>query len=426
MSSLSKRGQPTSDWNVDKRFLRYSATEPFKRDRVSQDANLTPPKAKTSARKLPRLSKDELVRYGRHLVLPEVGEEGQRRLKASSALVVGVGGLGIPAATYLAAAGVGRIGLVDSDVVERSNLQRQFLFSESDIGENKAMIARSRLLRVNPEIETTSFQVRLNSSNAMDIIRGFGVVLDCTDNLPSRYLINDACVLLGKPDIYASALGFDGQACVFDAKRGPCYRCLYPLPPPPDVVKSCEEAGVLGVVPGIMGAVQAMQTISILLGRGSSLVGRLLVFSGLDSSFEEVKFKRNPRCLVCGPKPAIRELVDYEGFCGTKGPPTPYETTPLELNKSIKREGRPLLLDVREPYEHEICHIGGSTLIPLGQLRERMNELDTSRPIVVYCHHGDRSARAVKLLRMAGYKATNLTGGIEAWREQVDPSMRGY
>jgi adenylyltransferase/sulfurtransferase len=388
--------------------------------------NAVSPKAKASARKLSRLSESELIRYARHLVLPEVGEKGQRKLKASSVLVVGVGGLGIPAATYLTAAGVGRIGLVDDDVIEMSNLQRQFLFSESDIGENKAAIARSRLLRVNPGIEVVSFQVRLDSSNAMDVVRGFDVVVDCTDNLPSRYLINDACVLLGKPDVYASALGFDGQASVFDANRGPCYRCLYPLPPPPDAVKSCEEAGVLGVVPGIMGGVQAVQAISILLGKGSPLVGRLLVFSGLDSSFDEVRFKRNPGCPVCGPKPTIRELVDYEEFCGARGPPTPYETTPLELKESIRRGGRPLLLDVREPYEHEICSMGGSRLIPLGQLRERMNELDRSRPIVVYCHHGDRSARAVKLLRMAGYKATNLTGGIEAWRMQVDPGMRRY
>ncbi len=374
------------------------------------------------------LSPGELVRYARHLALPEVGSAGQRRLKASSALVVGLGGLGNPAAAYLAAAGVGRIGLVDGDDVERSNLHRQFLFTEADVGQNKAEVARRRLLAINPSVGVKTFPVRLISSNAMRVISGFDVVVDSTDNLPSRYLISDACVLGGKPDVYASALGFDGQASVFHPPRGPCYRCLYPTPPPPEGVESCEDAGVLGVVPGVMGTVQALQVLTILLGVGPSLLGRLLVFSGLDSSFEELRIKRDPDCPACGQRPTIRKLIDYEAFCGAEPERDDLpETTPKELKASLGRARGPVLLDVREPYEHEICRIAGSKLIPLKELGRRLGELDRSREIVVYCHHGRRSAAAVRLLRRAGYrKAMNLKGGIEAWAELVDHRMARY
>lgn len=385
----------------------------------------TPP----AGRKPPDLSPDELIRYGRQLALPEIGKAGQLRLKSSSVLIVGVGGLGSSAATYLAAAGVGRIGLVDGDVVEKSNLHRQFLYSDSQVGQMKVEVAKARLSQVNPNTDFISFPLRLDSSNAVATMGGFDVVVDATDNLPSRYLISDACVILGKPDVYASALRFDGQASVFCAPGGPCYRCLYPRPPPPETVESCEEAGVLGVVPGVMGAMQAVQAITILLGKGSPLVGRLLVFSGQSSSFEELRIRKDPGCPMCGPKPSITGLIDYDQFCGVKAKPSDkeFDVGPLELEESIKRGDAPLLLDVREPYEYEICHLVGAKLIPVGQLPRRMDELDSGRSIVVYCHHGIRSAWAVRLLRDAGYReARNLSGGIEAWRQQVDPEMRAY
>lgn len=405
-------------------------TEPFKKSphhsilRPTEMPQQTKPK-----RPQPPLTSDEMVRYSRHLALPDIGIAGQRKLKSSSVLVVGMGGLGTPAAVYLAAAGVGRIGIVDSDKVEESNLHRQFLFSESDVGLNKTDVAKSRLLQVNPNTAVEAFQLRLDSSNAKHILRGFDVVVDATDNLPSRYLINDACVLLGKPDVYASALQFDGQASVFFARKGPCYRCLYPEPPPPDQVESCEQAGVLGVVPGMMGTLQAVQAISLVLGRGSPLVGRLLVFSGLDSSFNELTFRKDPRCPVCSKNPTIRKLIDYEAFCGSGGRAEgqPADITPIALKASIEGGTRPLLLDVREPYEHRICRLEGSKLIPLGQLSERMRELDRNRDIVAYCHHGNRSAVAVQLLKRAGYeRVRNLEGGIEAWATQVDPETTRY
>ena len=377
--------------------------------------------------KAPRLTLEETVRYGRHLVLPEVGVDGQRRLKESSVLVVGVGGLGNPAATYLASAGVGKIGLLDNDSVEASNLQRQFLFSESDLGKNKASVAKSRLHLVNPNVEVEAIQTRLTSSNALGIIRNFDLVIDATDNLPSRYLINDSCVFLSKPDVYASALRFDGQASVFDARKGPCYRCVYPQPPPPESVESCEEAGVMGVVPGMMGGVQALQAINILLGRGSPLYGRLLVFSGLDSTFDILRIKKDPLCPVCSETPTITKLVDYEEFCAGRTTASVPEIGPSELSRKLDTGYDPLLIDVREPFEYEICHLRNSKLVPLGQLRQRLQELERDRPMVVYCHHGNRSATAVRLLRQEGFaKAVNLKGGIEAWRKLIDPRMHAY
>jgi sulfur-carrier protein adenylyltransferase/sulfurtransferase len=375
------------------------------------------------------LSPNEVRRYSRHLVLPEVGPEGQLKLKQSSALVVGLGGLGVPAAVYLASAGVGKIGVVDFDPVELSNLQRQFLFSEADLGRRKVDVAEEKLAHVNPNITVVTHGVRLDSTNAMKIIGKYDVVLDATDNVPSRYLINDACVLQDKPDVYAGVIGFNGQASVFHASAGPCYRCLFSQPPPPNSVKSCEEAGVLNVMPGIMGTIQANQAIGILLGKGTQLIGRLLVFNGLDNTFDEVRFRKNSSCAVCGTSPTITKLIDYEEFCGTKQKEiiSHVDMTPRELKASINAGRRPILLDVREPFEYALCHLESSTLIPVDQLSDRLKELDLNDEIVVYCHVGIRSAGAVSLLRKNGFtNVKNLTGGIDAWAVQVDPEMPRY
>jgi adenylyltransferase/sulfurtransferase len=344
-------------------------------------------------------------------------------------VVVGVGGLGIPAAVYLASAGVGKVGLVDGDIVKMPNLQRQFLYGEADVGRKKVEVAAERLRQVNPNVEVAAHDRRLDSRNALEIIRSYNVVIDATDNLPSRYLINDACVLLGKPDVYASALGFDGQASVFFALLGPCYRCLSPDPPPPESVRSCEDEGVLGVLPGVMGVIQAVQAIHILLGIGSSLVGRLLVFNGLDTSFDEVRIRKDPACKACGTNPAITGLIDYEEFCGLKGRarPVEFDVTPMALKASIDRGEKVVLVDVREPREYELCHLEGARLLPLGQLPARMNELDKRGQIVVYCHVGVRSTQAVSFLRRAGFSnVRNLLGGIDAWAQEADSGMPRY
>ncbi len=330
---------------------------------------------------------------------------------------------------YLAAAGFGRIGIVDGDVVETSNLQRQFLFSEADVGHGKAQLLRSKLFAVNPNVRVDAYEAKLDSSNAMRILEPYDIVVDATDNFPSRYLINDACVMLGKPDIYASVFRFDGQASVFATREGPCYRCLYPEPPPPESVQSCAEAGVFGVLTGIMGSVQASQALNIALGRGAPLAGKLLLFNGLDTSFNELKIRKNPRCAVCGLKPRIRRLIDYEEFCGIRrevstGIP---ETDPLSLKAAINGGKAPFLLDVREPYEYQLCHLEGAKLIPLGQLPKRLSELNKQNDIVVYCHSGERSANATGLLRRSGFvKVRNLKGGIKAWAQQVDATMPVY
>jgi sulfur-carrier protein adenylyltransferase/sulfurtransferase len=375
----------------------------------------------------PELSKQEVERYSRQLVLPEIGPLGQRRLKASSALVIGAGGLGIPASVYLVAAGVGRVGIVDHDLIEKSNLHRQTLYSEGDVGREKATVATERLKQVNPNVDVIPYGVKLDSSNAMKLLEGYDVVLDCTDNFPSRYLINDACVLLGKPDVYASVFRFDGQVSVFDARTGPCYRCLFPEPPPPDSVQDCAAAGVLGVLPGIMGSVQAVQATNLLLGTGQSLSGRLVLFNASDMTFNELHIRKDPRCPVCGRDPTIGHLIDYEEFCGLKGlPRTTDEVTPKELRKMMEGGGEVVLLDVREPYEHSFSRIEGSILIPLGELEERVGELDRASRIVVYCHVGTRSARAVEFLTSKGFRAQNLRGGIMAWAGEVDPKMPIY
>ncbi len=361
------------------------------------------------------LSRKEILRYSRHLILPEVGVEGQTKLRASSVLVVGTGGLGAPLGLYLAAAGVGRIGLVDFDTVEFSNLQRQVAFGTSDVGRPKLEAARERLEDINPDITIETHETRLHSGNAFDLLSRYDVIVDGTDNFPTRYLVNDACALLGKPNVYGSIFRFEGQASVFWAGRGPCYRCLYPEPPPPGLVPSCAEGGVLGVLPGIVGSIQAAEAIKILLGRGNLLVGRLLLFDALEMRFRELKLRRDPRCPLCGDNPTIRELVDYEEFCGLgRGEAAGPEITARELKERLDA-GAPLtLVDVRTPQEWEICRLEGARLIPVSELPARMAELDSTKEIVAYCKVGLRSAQAAAVLRAAGFNARNLQGGLEA------------
>jgi adenylyltransferase/sulfurtransferase len=373
------------------------------------------------------LTQAEVERYSRQLVLPELGIAGQQKLKQSSVLIVGAGGLGIPAATYLTAAGVGRIGIVDEDVIEKSNLHRQTIYSDGDVGRPKSQVAGERLRKVNPYVTVEPHNARLSSANALDILKGYDVVVDCTDNFPARYLINDACVLLRKPDVYASIFRFDGQASVFYAEKGPCYRCLFPEPPPPDSVQDCAVAGVLGVLPGIMGSIQAVEAMKLMLGRGEPLLGRLLLLNATDMSFNELRFKKNPNCPVCGKTPTIRSLIDYDAFCGVKAPPAVKEITPIELKHLMDNKGGIALLDVREPFEYNLCRIEGARLIPLRELRRRAGELDKSADIVVYCHVGARSATATEILSSMGFaRVRNLKGGIRAWAEEVDPTVPLY
>jgi len=373
-------------------------------------------------------SSGEFARYSRHLIMPEVGLEGQSKLKSASVLIIGAGGLGTPSATYLAAAGVGRIGIVDFDTIEKSNLHRQVLYTEQDIGKSKADVARKRLLEINPNISVEVHKVRLDSSNALEILGAYDIILDGTDNFPTRYLVNDACVLLGKPNVYASIFRFDGQASVFWAKEGPCYRCLYSEPPPPGLVPSCAEGGVLGVLPGVMGSIQAAETIDLILGKGRPLIGRLLLFDALDMTFRELKLRKNPSCSVCGPNPTVTKLIDYEAFCGVAEEVSPeLEVSPKALKQLIDDGNDVVILDVREPFEYEIAHLTNAKLVPLGQLSAHVNELDTARPIVVYCHTGMRSAQAVRFLNGLGFKkAKNLRGGIKAWGSEVDPTIQTY
>jgi adenylyltransferase/sulfurtransferase len=323
---------------------------------------------------------------------------------------------------------VGRIGIVDFDVIEKSNLHRQVLYSEKDIGKSKAEIARQRLLEINPNVSVEVHKVRLDSTNALDILGSYDVIMDGTDNFPTRYLVNDACVLLGKPNVYASIFRFEGQASVFYAREGPCYRCLYPEPPPPGLVPSCAEGGVLGVLPGIMGSIQAVEAIDLILGKGRPLIGRLVLFDALDMTFKELKLRKNPDCLVCGPNATVKELIDYEAFCGVEeGLGAELEVSPKALKELIDDGREMVVLDVREPFEYEIAHINDAKLIPLAQLAGRVNELDTARPIVVYCHTGQRSAQAVRFLNGLGFKkAKNLKGGIKAWGNEVDPTIQMY
>ncbi len=379
-----------------------------------------------------RLSHEEIRRYGRHLIMPEVGLEGQKKLKAARVLLIGAGGLGSPLALYLGAAGVGTIGIVDFDVVDYSNLQRQILHSTGDVGRPKLDSARERIHALNPHVDVETHDTALNSGNALEIFRGYDIIVDGTDNFPTRYLVNDACVLLNKPNVYGSIFRFEGQASVFHAAHGPCYRCLYGEPPPPGLVPSCAEGGVLGVLPGIIGTIQAAETIKVILGTGTSLIGRLLLFDALSMKFREVKLRKNPNCPICGDHPTNRELIDYQQFCGITPEPegtrelSPFEISVGDLKDSIDRGDDLLLLDVREPHEYEIANLDGY-LIPLNDLPARVNELDSSRTIVVYCHHGNRSGRAVAFLRQMGFKKVkNMVGGIDAWAEQIDPALPRY
>jgi adenylyltransferase/sulfurtransferase len=392
-------------------------------------------------RPLPDLTREELTRYARHVILPDVGIDGQRRLKGARVLCVGAGGLGSPAAMYLAAAGVGTLGIVDYDAVDASNLQRQILHDTVGIGRPKVESARDRLKGINPNVDVEMHHVRLTSANALHILRRYDVVLDGADNFPTRYLVNDACVLLGKPNAFGAIFRFEGQASVFAAKNGPCYRCIYPEPPPPGLVPSCAEAGVFGVLPGIVGTIQATETIKLILEVGETLVGRFLVYDAMRMAFRELKVAKDPACPVCGTQPTVRELIDYEAFCGLKPveaqsdePPEAAELGTLspiitvdELKARWDRGDRPFLLDVREVVEHQLVRLDGDVLIPLGELVTRQQELDPDREIVVYCHHGNRSGRATAYLRHNGFPhARNLRGGIEEWAVRIDPSLPRY
>jgi adenylyltransferase/sulfurtransferase len=379
------------------------------------------------------LSNEEIRRYSRHLIMPEVGMSGQRRLRQGSALLIGTGGLGSPLALYLAAAGVGHIGLVDFDVVDESNLQRQIVHGTATVGVAKTESAKSRLQDLNPYIEITTYEAQVTSENALDLMRPYAVIVDGTDNFPTRYLTNDACVLLGKPNVYGSIFRFEGQATVFHPQAGgPCYRCLYPEPPPPGLVPSCAEGGVLGVLPGVIGTIQATEVIKLLTGIGETLLGRLMLYDALSMRFRELKLRRNPECPVCGTNPTITELIDYQAFCGIVPQEVnlgaQYEITPLELAAWLERNDRPFLLDVRNPYEVAIASIPGTDkLIPVDQLAARLNELDSSQEIVIYCRSGARSGNAVEMLKRAGFrKVKNLVGGVLRWSDDVDPSMPKY
>ena len=378
---------------------------------------------------LPHLSHEEILRYSRHLILPDVGLEGQKKLKAARVLLVGAGGLGSPAALYLAAAGVGTIGLVDFDVVDKTNLQRQILHGTSTVGTSKLESAAARIHDLNPNVRVEPFETRLTSENALDIIRDFDVVADGTDNFPTRYLVNDACVLLDKPNVYGSIFRFEGQASVFHARRGPCYRCLYSEPPPPGLVPSCAEGGVLGVLPGIIGSIQAMETIKLILGVGEPLIGRLVLFDALKLQFRELRLEKDPDCPVCGRHPTITALIDYEAFCGIGAEPS-YEGAEIsaeQLKDEWHRNPELLVIDVRDPHEHAIAHIEGARLIPLSELPDRLGELDGHREIVTHCHHGARSLKALEILKAAGFpKVRSLRGGIDAWAVNVDPSLPRY
>ena len=378
-----------------------------------------------------RLSNEEILRYSRHLIMPEVGMEGQKKLKAAKVLMIGAGGLGSPLGLYITAAGVGKLGIVDFDVVDETNLQRQLLHGTSDVGRSKLESAKEKLKEINPNVEIETYETMLNSENALEILKDYDLVVDGTDNFPTRYLVNDACVLLGKPYVYGSIFRFEGQVTVFDSKNGPCYRCLYPTPPPPGLVPSCAEGGVLGVLPGIIGSLQALEAIKLIIGAGDSLVGRLILFDALKFKTRELKLRKNPDCPVCGENRTIHDLIDYQQFCGISyddGRDINVDRISVEdLKKKLDNGDDIFLLDVREPHEYEINNINDGYLIPLNDLPDRINELDTSRDIVAYCKVGGRSARAVDFLRKAGFKKVkNLVGGIDAWAQKIDKTMPRY
>lgn len=378
------------------------------------------------------LTNEEILRYSRHLIMPEVGMEGQLKLKAARVLLIGTGGLGAPLGLYLTAAGVGHIGLVDFDVVDFTNLQRQVTFGTSDVGKPKTEAASARLSNLNPDVQITTHETKLTSANALELFKDYDIIVDGTDNFPTRYLVNDACILLGKPNVYGSIFRFEGQVTVFGMPGGPCYRCLYPAPPPPGLVPSCAEGGVLGVLPGIVGSLQALETIKLIIGRGESLAGRLVLFDALAMRFRELKLRKNAHCPMCGTTRSIHELIDYNEFCGIRGEEAPEtnlhvpEITARELKERLDRGDDIFILDVREPHEYQICNLKGH-LIPLGELPQRVHELDSAREIVAHCKMGGRSAKAVDFLRQTGFrKVYNLRGGILSWSTEVDPSVPRY
>lgn len=381
---------------------------------------------------LPELNNEEVLRYSRHLIMPEVGMEGQQKLKAARVLCIGTGGLGSPLALYLAAAGVGTLGLVDFDVVDFTNLQRQVIHFTSDVGRPKLESARQKIAAINPFVNVKPFETRLTSQNALEIFADFDIIVDGTDNFPTRFLVNDACVFTGKPNVYGSIFRFEGQASVFAAKDGPCYRCLYPEPPPPGLVPSCAEGGVLGILPGLVGLIQATEAIKLILGSGDPLIGRLLLVDALGMKFRELKLRKNPDCVVCGTHPTVTKLIDYEEFCGLRGQEKPVnqpgvpEISVEELKKKLDAKEDIFVLDVREPHEYKICNINGH-LIPLNDLPKRVQELDPAKEMVVHCRSGVRSAKAVGFLRQAGFtKVSNLAGGILAWADRIDTKMPKY
>jgi adenylyltransferase/sulfurtransferase len=383
------------------------------------------------AEKVASLSNEEILRYSRHLIMPEVGMEGQLKLKQARVLCIGAGGLGSPLALYLGAAGVGTLGIVDFDVVDFTNLQRQIIHGTQDVGRKKLDSAADTLRKINPNIEIRKFETRLTSTNALELFHEFDIIADGTDNFPTRYLVNDACVLAGKPNVYGSIFRFEGQASVFATKEGPCYRCLYPEPPPPGLVPSCAEGGVLGILPGLVGVIQATETIKLILGSGEPLIGRLLLVDALGMRFRELKLRKNPDCPVCGTHPTVTELIDYNQFCGIRGeeaaaPTSMSDISVEDLKKRLDKGDDLFVLDVREPHEYQICNLGGY-LIPLNDLPKRVSELDSSREIVVHCKMGGRSAKAADFLRQSGFtKVHNLTGGINAWAERIDPKVPKY
>jgi|TARA_B100001971_G_C18216870_1_gene554461 adenylyltransferase/sulfurtransferase len=381
------------------------------------------------------LTNEEVARYSRHLIVPEVGMEGQLKLKAARALCIGAGGLGSPVALYLAAAGVGTIGIVDFDVVDYSNLQRQIIHGTPDVGRSKLDSAKTRLNALNPEVEVVTHDMALSSQNALGLFADYDLIVDGTDNFPTRYLVNDACVIAGKPNVYGSIFRFEGQASVFATKDGPCYRCMFPEPPPPGLVPSCAEGGVLGILPGVVGTLQATEAVKLILGVGESLVGRFLLFDALKMQFRELKVRKDPDCPVCGEHPTVTELIDYEQFCGvTPAAPAPAvtpgaddEATVEELKTRLDRQDPFLLLDVREPQEFEICRIPGSVLIPLSELPSRFSELEGHEDMIVHCKSGVRSGKAIRLLKDAGFgRARNLKGGILAWIDRIDSTLPKY
>ncbi len=381
------------------------------------------------------LSKDEILRYSRHLIIPEVGIEGQKKLKAAKVLLVGAGGLGAPLGLYLSAAGIGHIGIVDFDVVDFTNLQRQVIHSTGDVGRKKLDSAAEKMQGINPHLRITKHEVALSSENALDILKDYDLVVDGTDNFPTRYLVNDACVLLHKPNVYGSIFRFEGQATVFAYEGGPCYRCLYPEPPPPGLVPSCAEGGVLGILPGTIGQIQATEAVKLILGIGEPLVGRLLLYDALGMRFRELKLRKNPECPVCGEHPTVTKLIDYQQFCGIPQQAAPAEETkvnegeidPIEVKQKLDRGDKFVLIDVREPHEYKICNIPGAKLIPLGEFPKHVNEFDPEADIVIHCRSGVRSAKACNVLRHAGFQhVRNMVGGILAWSDKVDPSVPKY